>query len=278
MSKYICPRITRHELADQCQELGLRQGDTVMVHAGLRSIGEILGGPDMFIGALRDTVGPSGTLMAYLGCQRPYDDVGRGQYGDEDETFILEHSPPFNPHLARASRDFGAFAEFFRTQPGIMPSMNPGNRMGAQGPLAIYLTENHPMNYGLGEGSPLEKLCKVDGKVLLAGSDLNNVTLLHLAEAKSPVPNKRVVKFKVPLQGELEPEWVDVEEFDSSRGIRDWSDSFFAEIMQKFIAEFHTIHGRIGHAESYVFEAKSLVEFAIPMMVEAAKELDAQAV
>ena len=37
----------------------------MLVHAALRKIGRILGGPDVVIGALLDTVGSSGTILGY---------------------------------------------------------------------------------------------------------------------------------------------------------------------------------------------------------------------
>lgn len=271
-----CPRLTKASLIRQCKEIGLSSGDTIMVHASLRSVGEILGGPDVLTGALLDSLGDEGTMMVYVGCQMPFDDVGRGIYSADEEAFILEHCPPFEPAQSRASRDFGAFAEFFRTTPGAICSQNPGCRMAAIGSRAEWMLNNHALNYGLGIGSPLEKLCDVGGKVVLIGSDLDAVTLLHYAEAITPIPDKKIVHIRVPLFRSGERQWLDIEEYNSSTGIRDWPDRFFAEIVQKYLQHSSTApHGLIGQATTYVLHAKELVEFAVPMMVETAKQLDA---
>jgi aminoglycoside 3-N-acetyltransferase len=272
-----CPRITKEQLVKQCSEIGLSRGDTIMVHASLRSVGDIVGGPDVLISALLETIGREGTMMVYVGCQLPFDDIGRGIYIPEEEAFILEHCPAFEPDKARASRDFGALAELFRTTPGVICSDNPGCRMAAIGSKAEWMLTNHPHNYGLGIGSPLERLCDADGKVVLIGSDLDAVTLLHYAEAIAPVPDKKIVRIKVPLLRSGKRQWLDVEEFNSSTGIRNWPDQFFAHIVQHYLEQFSASGGKIGEAKSHVLDASELVEFAVPMMVETAKQLDRQA-
>jgi aminoglycoside 3-N-acetyltransferase len=267
-----CPRLAHEQLVRECKEIGLSRGDTIMVHASMRAVGEILGGPDVLIAALLETLGGEGTTMVYVGCQSPFDDVGRGVYTPEEEAFILEHCPPFEPDKARASRDFGAFAEFFRTTPGVICSQNPGCRMAAIGAKAEWMLNNHLLNYGLGTGSPLERLCDVGGKVVLIGSDLDAVTLLHYAEAIAPISEKKIVRIRVPLLRSSEKQWLDVEEYNSSTGICDWPDRFFAEIVERYL-KLHGATSRIGQATTYVLDAKELVEFAVPVMVETAKQL-----
>ena len=58
--------ITAAELTRDLAHLGVVPGDVVMVHAACKRVGPVLGGPDAIIAALRDAVGPAGTLMAYL--------------------------------------------------------------------------------------------------------------------------------------------------------------------------------------------------------------------
>ena len=92
--EFICPKIFKDDLAKQCKQLGLTTGDTVMVHTSLRAVGEILGGPDVLIAAILESIGQEGTMMVYLGCQTPFDDVGRGIFTAEEEALIIEHCPP----------------------------------------------------------------------------------------------------------------------------------------------------------------------------------------
>lgn len=265
-----CPRLTRAHLTAQCRELGLQTGDTVMVHTSLRAVGDILGGPSELIAAILTALGPTGTMMVYVGAPSPFDDVGRGCYDADDEAFILAHCPPFDPHHTPASRDFGALAELFRGYPGVRCSSNPGARMAAIGAHADELTRDHPRDYGLGAGSPLARLCDLGGKLLLLGSDLDQVTLLHHAESLAPIPDKRIVRVRIPALVDGARTWLAVEEFDSSAGIVDWPDRFFATITEAFLAAGLARTGRVGAATSHLLDARALVEFAVPIMVNTA--------
>jgi len=64
--------ITQSQLAADIAALGVRNDDSVMVHASLRSVGRIFGGPDALIGALLAAVGRGGTIMAYTDWQDGY--------------------------------------------------------------------------------------------------------------------------------------------------------------------------------------------------------------
>jgi aminoglycoside 3-N-acetyltransferase len=266
---------TLARLSDQCREIGLAPGQIVMVHASLRAVGPILGGPDVLIDAILRSVAPDGTMMVYVGDQTPFDDVGRGLFTPEEEAFILEHCPAFDPATARANRDFGAFAELFRTRTGVRCSRNPGARMAAFGAKTDWLTRDHPLNYGLGAGSPLDKLCQIGGGVMLIGSDLDEVTLLHYAENIAPIAAKKTVRIKLPLLIDGRRQWTEIEECNSMTGIRDWPDRFFATIVQSFLETPHVRTGLIGDARTYLIDAQALVNFAIPIMVETAKRIDA---
>jgi aminoglycoside 3-N-acetyltransferase len=271
---------THQSLQRDCAAIGLRAGDIVMVHASLRAVGPILGAPDVLIDAILETIGPDGTMTMYVGCESPFDDLGRGIYSPTEEQFILEHCPPFDPDTARASREFGALAEIFRTYPGVRCSRHVGARMAAIGRDADALLNPASLNDGHGIGSPLDRLYERGGKVLIIGSDLDEVTLLHYAEARAPIPNKRMVRVKAPLIVDGARTWVDYEELESSVGVREWEERFFAHIMQRVIechpelVEGPVARGSIGNAASYLCDAVSLVDFAVPIMVATAEAID----
>ena len=109
---------SRQELADGFRALGVSPGDTVMVHASVRSVGSIAGGPDQIHLAIKDALTDSGTMMMYASCPEGYDDVGRGVFPGSIEKRLLEKMPAFDPLTARCQRDNGTLVEFFRTSPG----------------------------------------------------------------------------------------------------------------------------------------------------------------
>jgi aminoglycoside 3-N-acetyltransferase len=267
---------SRTGLTASLSELGLRPGMIVMLHASVRAVGKVHGGPDEIHLAVADAVAPGGTLMMYVGCQEGFDDVGRGYLTAEAEAAILAHQPPFDPRTARASREFGILAELFRSYRGTICSNSVCGRMAARGARGEWLVADQPWTYGFGRGSPLEKLCESGGKVLLLGSDYDEVTLLHYAEHVANFADKRIARYQVPLLRNGKRIWMDCEEFDtSSRGVHpNWPERFFALIVQDFIAAYATTefcaHGRVGNADSVLMDATRLVAHAMPIMVRQA--------
>jgi len=90
------------ELANDFRELGIRAADTVMLHASVRAVGEVAGGPDHIHLALKSVLTPEGTLMMYASCPRYYDELGRGNLTAEQEREIREKLPAFDPLTARS--------------------------------------------------------------------------------------------------------------------------------------------------------------------------------
>ena len=115
---------TRRTLRAELEAIGVATGDAVFVHAALRKVGPVVGGADVIIAALRDAVGPAGTILGYADWQG-MDDVLRDPAVYNDPAARAE-MPPFDPKTSRATRDNGAFPELLRTIPGALRSANPG--------------------------------------------------------------------------------------------------------------------------------------------------------
>jgi len=142
---------SRQALAGGFRELGIAPGDTLMVHASVRAVGEIAGGPDQIHLALKDAVTADGTLMMYASCPTYYDEAGRGHLSPDQERELLEKLPAFDPLTARAARDNGALVELLRTYPGSM--VNPHvARFVVWGGQAVHLISGQPWNYPFGRG------------------------------------------------------------------------------------------------------------------------------
>lgn len=244
----------------------MHSGQVIMLHVSVRAIGWIVGGPDMVIQALLDVLGDKGTLMMYVSWEdSPYDLSDRPE---NHQRAYLEECPPFDPARSRANREWSILTEYLRTWPGAFRSGNPDASVVTVGAKARWITENHPLNYGYGPGSPLAKLCQVKGKVLLLGAPLSSITLLHHAEHMAKVPEKRVVHYRMPLLRNGKRVWVDIEEFDTGRGIVDWDgeEDYFEVIAREYLSSGKGRQGRVGMAPSYLFDAADLVQFAIQWM------------
>jgi aminoglycoside 3-N-acetyltransferase len=257
----------RRELANHFRRLGVGAGDTVMLHASVRAVGLIAGGPDEIHLALKDALTPEGTLIMYAGCPSYTDDIGRGQLTPDQERELLDKLPPFNPFTARAQRENGTLVELLRTYPGSTVNEHV-TRFVVWGRHATYLVAPQPWNYAFGSGSLLERLISLGGKILLLGCDHDNVTFLHYAEHVVDISGKRVAKFKVPVEQDGRRVWRDVEEFDSSgAGAHpNWPDGFFARLVDTHLRATQNSGDLVGDARSYLLDCQSLLEFALRVM------------
>jgi aminoglycoside 3-N-acetyltransferase len=265
---------SRQELADGFRRLGVAPNDTVMLHASVRAVGEVAGGPDQIHLALKDALTPAGTLVMYVSCPRYYDEVGRGQLSPDQERELLEKLPAFDPFTARADRDNGILAEFLRSYPGS--TVNPHiARFAVWGRHAGHLISSQPWNYAFGHGSLLERFLRLDGKILLLGCDHDTVTFLHYAEHIVDIPDKRVAKFKVPVDENGTRMWREMEEFDTSNeGVHpNWPDRFFSRLVDTYLAQTNTEGGQVGDARSFLLGSPGLLEFALPIMKALATDL-----
>ncbi|HEY0621938.1 aminoglycoside 3-N-acetyltransferase [Sphingomonas sp.] len=261
---------TRAELAADLRTLGLGPGDLVMVHAALRRIGPVLGSGDAVIGALRDAVGPDGTVAAYADWEANYEDL-LDEHG-RVPMWWRAHVPPFDPAESRAIRDNGIFPELLRTTRGAAASGNPGARMVAVGAGAAWLTADHPVDYGYGPGSPLAKLAHAGGKVLMLGAPLDTMTLIHHAEHLADIP-KRVLRKEVPFAAGGGTDWRTVEEFDTADPREGFADDYFGMIVEAFLASGQGVRGKVGDADSVLVNAAPMLAFAVEWIEANAPEL-----
>ena len=258
---------SRQALADGFRQLGVVPGDVLMVHASVRAVGAIAGGPDVIHLALKDALTDAGTLMMYASCPRYYDEVGRGNLSAEEEQELLDKLPAFDPFTARAARDNGALVELLRTFPGSAVNAHVA-RFVAWGRQSEYLLAPQPWNYAFGRGSALERFLQSNGKILLIGCDHDAVTFLHYAEHIVEIPGKRVARFQVPIAETGVRVWKDMEEIDTSdKGAHpNWPERFFARLVDTCLRDTNNHGGRVGDAQCYLLDSRELLELALAAM------------
>jgi aminoglycoside N3'-acetyltransferase len=256
--------LTRHQLVEQLRALGLRSGDTVMVHASLKALGPVQGGAADVAHALMDSVSPGGSLMAYVSWDRsPYEETLNGaQLGAAER----EAWPAFDPQTSGTYRGFGLLNEFLCQLPGAVRSAHPDANMAAIGAKAHELVSEHALGEAYGPGSPLERFVQAGGQVLMLGAPLDSVTVLHYAEAIADIPDKRRVSYEQPVLDEHGRKvWRYADEWDSN-GILDC----FAEegamdavetIARAYASEGRHRTGRVGRADCHLFDAQDIVAF-----------------
>ena len=222
-----------------------------MVHASLRAIGQVTGGASVVVQALLDAVGPAGTIVAYVDFERFYED------GDAE-------IPVFDKRIARAARDHGVLHETLRTWPGAVRSAHPDAGVVAIGRLAEWVVCEHPFRYGYGEGSPFERAVQAKTKVLMLGAPLDTITLLHYAEHRARMPDKRIVTYRRLMPGPNGPEWVEFEEFETSGPVNPLlPGDVFERIARAYLATGRGGVGQVGEAAATLLDGPELVDFAV---------------
>jgi len=152
-------------LASDLLALGVRPGGVLLVHSSLKSLGHVPGGATTVIAALREALGPRGTLLlpalSFMFCdaQHPFFDVRR------------------TPSCV------GVIPEHFRTMPGVLRSVHPTHSVCGAGPLASELLSSHGLDTTpVGRHSPFRKLRDAGGQVLFLGCGLRPNTSMHGVE------------------------------------------------------------------------------------------------
>ena len=166
---------TRHS-AEQFRSdllaLGLKAGDTVMMHSSFKSLGGIEGGAETVFRVLLEILGEDGTLML--------------------PAFSYATVNYENPNFDRAQTPVcvGYLPEYFRTQvSGVIRSLHATHSCAAKGRLAEMLCADHEQDLTpVGKNSPLAKLPGVDGKILILGSPPSSNTIMHGVEEAGDAP------------------------------------------------------------------------------------------
>lgn len=187
------PLILKQGLLAAFRELGMQPGMTVMVHTSLSSMGYVCGGAPTVIEALLETVGNEGTIMMPTQSWKNLDpEVGvHPEVNEADWQTICDNWPAYDKRTT-PTQTMGAVAELFRQWPGSLRSDHPARSVTANGRYAAYLTENHDLSNIFGDGSPIGRLCELDGYVLLIGVGYDKNTSLHLADARADYPSKHL--------------------------------------------------------------------------------------
>lgn len=225
-------RIGRDEVAAQLRALGVEEGGVLLVHTSFRAVRPVEGGPEGLIGALRDALGPRGTL------------VMPSWTGDDER--------PFEPAGTAASADLGVVADTFWRLPGTARSDHLF-AFAAAGPRAEEVVAGPlPLPPHVPE-SPVGRVHDLDGQVLLLGVGHDADTTLHLAELLAGVPY-RLPKHVTVLRDGL-PVRLEYGENDHCCERFALADGWLRERgLQR--------EGRVGHAAARLARSRDVVRVA----------------
>lgn len=225
--------LSRAEVADQFRLLGMERDGVLLVHTSWRAVRPVEGGPLGLIAALRDALGPEGTLVM-------------PSWTGDDET-------PFDAKTTPASADLGVVADSFWRLPAVSRSEHCF-AFAAIGPQAAAITRDPlPLPPHIPE-SPVGRVRDLDRQVLLLGVGHDANTTLHLAELIAGVPY-RVPKHCTGLRDER-PVRVDYDENDHCCARFAFAGDWLKE--RGLEAE-----GRVGHASARLARARDIVDVTV---------------
>jgi len=182
------PSVPAGQLRADLARLGLPTGGTVLVQVSMRRIGWLDGGADALLDALRDAIGPDGTVVTptqtannstttreFREAARGLSAAGRQALEDAIAGYEPAHSVSYR---------MGRFAEAVRTSPGAVRSGHPQTSFSAVGPDAQWLMAVHDQDSHLGERSPLARLYDEELRKILVVprqhiASLNDLTPAH---------------------------------------------------------------------------------------------------
>jgi aminoglycoside 3-N-acetyltransferase len=168
-----CP-FTPADLKCALLELGVAQGDVLMVHSAFDRFLGFKGGPVEVVRTLQEVVGPGGALMMptipFLGTAVEY------ALGD----------PVFDARQTVSM--MGLITEVFRRSPGVVRSIHPTHSVAAWGSRADAIIAGHERaETPCGRLTPYGRLLEYDGKILLIGVSPSTMTFCYfVAEELAP--------------------------------------------------------------------------------------------
>lgn len=225
-----------------------------MLHTSLRMVGLGVRGAPALYDALFDHVTLNSTALITpaftYNCEDPaawHDPpVPSGQLETYRANVI-----PYDRLVTRVHPELGFMPEFIRRQAGARRGDHPVLSFAAVGPRAAEAVESQPLHMPLGPESPLGWLVANRGVVVMVGTGVASLTLLHLAETLAPISYVRSGRRRVLGQGG----WV-------------WywgapSDGHGFGNASEVLDEATLTVGRIGHAATRVVDAAAVVERAV---------------
>lgn len=242
-------RISHKDVAAAFRRVGVKTGDTVMLHSSLSSMGTVVGGADAVIDGMLDAVGPTGTVAAPTLCRSQPE---RGSY--VFDTWDVETTPCYT----------GAVAETLRRRPESVRSDHATHSVAAIGARAVALTANHGAS-GLRRGpfgpnafaadSPWERLAKWNAAYCFIGVTFRVNTMVHYVEsliverALRRARGDRREPLAAKVQGWLEP------------GVWPTIAGANKEKIERLLAERGIVrYGKIGSATLRCARARPMVE------------------
>lgn len=162
--------ITKEKLISDLEKMGIRKGDSVLVHSSMSKIGYLKDGPKTVVDAFLEVIGESGNLLM----PNSPNPALQLEYIKKIDYFDVENDVS----------KLGAISEYHRKLENSVRSWHPTEPVSCIGPDANFFVKDHfgeltPYN----ENSPFYRVAAKSGKIVMIGVTLDNAgTNLHTLE------------------------------------------------------------------------------------------------
>lgn len=209
--------LNKKDVLKQLKHLGIRKGMVLLVQVNTKKMGHLIGGEQMLVEALMESVGYEGTIIVPTfttelldpSCQKNKKEKIARMYWDDIRTSIL----PFDKKLT-LPKDEDPFVYQFLRNDGIVRSYHPVYSFAAWGKYAKVICHQHPLHFGLNEDSPLGKVLDYNGYIVSLGCKYDECVIFYHAQYKygklpiriisAPIENNNLVQWKDMLDIECE--------------------------------------------------------------------------
>ncbi len=242
-------KYTVRELVELMQQMGMREGSVVCIHAAMKEFYNFEGTAGELIRQIMQVITPQGTLLmpAY---------VARERRRQPDFIFDPQHDKTAAGYLA----------ETFRQMDGVKRSISARHSACAWGLHADYLTRDHHLGQNCwDETSPWYRLCELDGLVFTLGLPRSFMgTFNHCVEGLlarehpywAQFFNKRMTYRYLDAEGQISS-YENDESFIERRCRK-------SRITRHFGPDIYQIR-RISNLEVKVFHAKPCLEMMLDL-------------
>ena len=244
--------ITWQDVKRAAEELGIKEGDCLLVHSSFKSLGETENGADTVIRGLQAALGESGTLIFPTLCQKDWKNIYKNWHPD-------------------APSDVGYLSEYFRKLPGAIRSNHASHSVAAIGKYAEYITSTHGetgLRHGIygdtpfAEDSPWDKMYELNTKTLFIGCWVRACTFRHLAEYRFMEKCQERAKQSPKAKELIDRVWC-YERWDD-RGVWWHVESLYVEKL--LAAEGKAKYTTCGNAKLTLVPSKEFVDIATELM------------
>jgi aminoglycoside 3-N-acetyltransferase len=232
--------LTFEQLVGGFRNLGVDDGDTLLVHSSYKSLGEVDGGPQTVIRALEGVLGADGTLIM--------------------PTFNFDFNKGIPWDVRKTRSKMGALTEVVRMDPRAKRVFHPFYSFAILGKHAEMLGSlRYKSSYE--RNSVFGKLRDLDGKIMVIGLSYNDsMTFFHHIEQMEGVDYRFLKQFTGEVTDENGNTYTDTFEMlvrDIDKGVMTMVDPMGTLMEQAGIVKIR----KIGEAEVKLMKANEVYEF-----------------